>query len=77
MKMLRLIFAGLAIAMMTISTANARDSFSVGINIGSGHGQHVGYHVPVVRYYYAPKVRYYHAPRASYYSRHHNRGSSL
>jgi hypothetical protein len=62
MKILRSILIVLAIGTATISTANARDSFSIGINVG-GFGN--GYYEPV-RYYSAPPVVYYGAP-AYYY----------
>ncbi len=61
MKILRSLLTVLAIGAVTISTANARDSFSVGINVG-GYGN--DYHEPV-RYYSAPPVVY--APTAYYY----------
>ncbi len=61
MKILRSLLTVLAIGAVTISTANARDSFSLGINIG-GHSH--GYHEPI-RYYSAPPVVY--APTAYYY----------
>lgn len=62
MKFLRSVFIVLAIGAVTISTANARDSFSIGINVG-GFGN--GYYEPV-RYYSPPPVVYYGAP-AYYY----------
>jgi len=68
MKLLRSFLVVLAFG-ASISSAQARDSFSFGINIGGyspyGHGHPaVGYHVaPQVIYYSAPSV-YHHAPRA-------------
>ncbi len=61
MKFLRTLLTVLAIGAVSISTANARDSFSLGINIG-GHDH--GYYEPI-RYYSAPPVVY--APTAYYY----------
>lgn len=61
MKILRSLMAVLAIGVATISTANARDSFSLGINIG-GYG-----YAPPVAYYPAPPLVYYSAPSAYYY----------
>jgi hypothetical protein len=78
MKILRSIVAVLAIGAATISTANARDSFSLGINIGGfGYAPPVVYHAPPVvyhaphAYYYEPVRTYYHAPVVSfgYYDR--------
>lgn len=63
MKVLRLVFATLAIGVASISTAQARDSFSLGINIGTPYYAPP----PVVRYYPAPPVVYYSAPTAYYY----------
>lgn len=67
MKILRSMFIVLAIGAATISTANARDSFSLGINIGG-----YGYAPPPVVYYPAP-VYYdepvvYYRPAPRYYS---------
>ena len=62
MKILRSLIAVLAIGVAAMSTANARDSFSLGISIG-GHS-HV-YDEPV-RYYSAPPVVYYAAPTYYY-----------
>ena len=54
MKLLRSAVIALAIGVASISTASARDSFSLGVNIG-GYG-------------YAPPVAYYPAPPEVYYS---------
>ena len=54
MKLLRTAVIALAIGVVSISTASARDSFSLGVNIG-GYG-------------YAPSVAYYPAPPVVYYS---------
>ena len=67
MKILRSLIAVLAIGAATMSTANARDSFSLGINIGG-----FGYAPPPVAYYpppvvYAPTA-YYYEPVRSYYA---------
>jgi hypothetical protein len=56
MKLLRSAVIALTIGAASISTAFARDSFSVGVNIGS-----YGY-VPPVVYYPAPPVVYYSQP---------------
>lgn len=62
MKILRSVFVVLTIGAATISTANARDSFSLGINIGG-----YGYAPPPVVYYPAPATVYYGAPSVYYY----------
>jgi hypothetical protein len=84
MKILRSMFAVLALGLVTVSSANAHDSFSFGLNIG-GYAP-----APVVRYYSGPPVvfywsptvyfapqPFYYGPRASfsYYGndRHHHR----
>jgi hypothetical protein len=71
MKILHSLLAVLAISTIAISTANARDSFSLGINVGGfGYAPPVAYypapvyyHEPVVYYrepvYYHPAPRYY------------------
>lgn len=59
MKILRSMFVVLALGLVTISSANARDSFSFGLNIG-------GYGPPPVSYYPAPPVVYYGAPTVYY-----------
>lgn len=56
MKLLRSVIIGLAIGVASISTASARDSFSIGLNIG-GYG-----YAPPVAYYPAPPVVYYSQP---------------
>lgn len=56
MKTVYSAFLALTIGVATISAANARDSFSLGINIG-GYG-----YAPPVTYYAAPPVIYYSAP---------------
>lgn len=69
MKTLRSLLVVLAISAAAVSTASARDSFNIGINIG---GYNHGYHAPPpVRYYSAPPVVYgpqvyYAAPRVVY-----------
>lgn len=64
MKILRLVFATLAIGVASISSAQAHDSFSLGLSFGNGYSP---YEPPVVRYYSAPPVVYYGAPSAYYY----------
>ena len=56
MKLLRSAVVALAIGVASISTASARDSFSLGVNIG-GYG-----YAPPVAYYPAPPVVYYSQP---------------
>ena len=56
MKLLRSAVIALAIGAASISTASARDSFSLGVNIG-GYG-----YAPPVAYYPAPPVVYYSQP---------------
>jgi hypothetical protein len=75
MKILHSLFAVLAISAVAISTANARDSFSIGVNIGGyGYAPPVAYYPQPVYYsepvyyaepvYYSRPVTYYHpAPR--------------
>lgn len=90
MKLFRSLFMGLVIGLATLSSAQARDSVSLSINIG-GPGY---YAYPAVRHYVAPPVVYYPAQRiyhpapyayqyyppavygGDYYSghRHHHRG---
>ena len=56
MKLFRTAVIALAIGVASISTASARDSFSLGVNIG-GYG-----YAPPVAYYPAPPVVYYSQP---------------
>ncbi|MDI1297738.1 hypothetical protein [Methylotenera sp.] len=56
MKLLRTAVIALTIGVASISTASARDSFSLGVNIG-GYG-----YAPPVAYYPAPPVVYYSQP---------------
>lgn len=56
MKVLRTAVIALAIGAASISSAFARDSFSLGVNIG-GYG-----YAPPVAYYPAPPVVYYSQP---------------
>jgi hypothetical protein len=72
MKVLRSFVFALAIGVASVSAAQARDSFSIGINVG-GHSHHrypvVSHHVmsqPV--YYYEPVAYHRPAPRAYYYA---------
>lgn len=74
MKVLRLVFATLAIGVASISSVQARDSFSIGINVG-GYGYAPPavyyapppvYYAPAPAYYYEPVRSYYHAPVVSY-----------
>ncbi|WP_232415356.1 MULTISPECIES: hypothetical protein [Methylotenera] len=59
MKTLRSLLVVLALSAAAITSASARDSFSIGINVGGP-----GYYAPPVRYYSAPPVIY--APNAYY-----------
>jgi len=61
MKILKALLATVAIGMASITTANAHDSFHLGINLGG-----YGYAPPPVAYYPAPV--YYDAPRVYYSS---------
>jgi hypothetical protein len=56
MKVLRTAVIALSIGAASISSASARDSFSLGVNIG-GYG-----YAPPVAYYPAPPVVYYSQP---------------
>lgn len=56
MKLLRTAVIAMTIGIASISTASARDSFSLGVNIG-GYG-----YAPPVAYYPAPPVVYYNQP---------------
>ena len=61
MKLLRCLLMVLALA-ASISSAQARDSFNIGINIGG----YSPYGYPAVSYHPAPQVIYYDAPRVYY-----------
>jgi hypothetical protein len=61
MKILKLLLVGLAFTAAAAGTAQARDSFSVGINVGG-----YGYAPPPVYYYPAPARSYYAAPTVYY-----------
>lgn len=61
MKVLRSIAIALAIGAASVSTAQAHDSFSFGINIGAPV-----YAYPAVTYRAAPRVVYYEEPRVIY-----------
>lgn len=84
MKILRSAVVVLAIGAASISSASARDSFNIGINIG-GQGYYepypyyaappvVYYSEPVVYYRQAPSV-YYYAPVVSYGYQHYGNQS--
>ena len=66
MKVLRLVFATLAIGVASISSAQAHDSFSLGFNFGSPYYQ--PYQPPAAIYYPNPPVYYYGAPPVYYQS---------
>ncbi|OYY50188.1 MAG: hypothetical protein B7X95_03340 [Methylophilaceae bacterium 17-44-8] len=62
MKILKVLLATIAISVATMSSASARDSFNLGINIGG-----YGYAPPPAVYYYpGPSTYYYGAP--AYYA---------
>lgn len=65
MKILHSAAFALAIGLASVSSAQARDSFSLGINIGGfGYGPPVAYYpAPPIVYYDAPIVHYRHVPR--------------
>ena len=67
MKIFHSIVAALAIGTASITCAQAHDSFSFGLNIGSyGYAPPVTYYAPPVVYYSEPVAYYHPAPR--YYS---------
>lgn len=69
MKLVRLVIASLAISVAAVTTAQARDSFSIGVNIGVNdhHVTRTHRYVPAYHGYYgAPRI-YYSAPRIVYY----------
>lgn len=71
MKLIHSVILALAIGAATVSTAQARDSFSLGINVGGyGYAPPVAYYPEPVYYsepvYYAEPVRYY-RPAPRYY----------
>lgn len=74
MKIVKLLIATVALSGALVTTAHARDSFSIGVNIGGhGHGHHRQHtlrthrHAPAYYGYYrsAPRVVYY-APQVRY-----------
>ncbi len=78
MKIVKLLIATVALSGALATTAHARDSFSIGINIGShDHHRHTirtHRHAPTYygHYYYSePRVIYY-APRVHYRYRGHH-----
>ena len=71
MKLIHSVVFALAIGAATVSTAQARDSFSLGINIGGyGYAPPVAYYPAPIYYsepvYYAEPVTYY-RPAPRYY----------
>ncbi len=70
MKLVRLLIASVAISAAAVTTAQARDSFSLGISIG-GHDHHhviqTHRYVPAYHGYYGAPSVYYSAPRVVYY----------
>jgi hypothetical protein len=80
MKMFRLLLLTLALAIGGMSSAYARDSFGLSLNIGiPGYYAEppVVYYAPPPAVYYTPApTRYYYAPRAEFYysePRHYHR----
>ncbi len=68
MKLTKVLLGTIAISATMLSSAQARDSYSLGINIG-GYGyapQEIYYDAPRVYYRDAPVVRYYRAPVVRY-----------
>ena len=61
MKLLRCLVIALALG-ASLSTAQARDSFNIGINIGG----YLPYAYPAMSYHAAPPIIYYDAPRVYY-----------
>lgn len=61
MKILKALLATIAIGMASITTANAHDSFHLGINLGG-----YGYAPPPVTYYYPGPSTYYYGGPAYY-----------
>jgi len=72
MKVINTIVATIAIVAATATTAQARDSFSIGINIGGhGHTRHsIGthHHASAFRGYYGAPVVYYSSRPVVYYA---------
>lgn len=68
MNLLKTVALTIALTAATATTAHARDSFNIGINIGGyGYAPHsIVTHRYVPRYYGPPTV-YYSAPRVVYY----------
>jgi hypothetical protein len=72
MKLIHSVVLAVAISAAAVSTVQARDSFSLGINIGGyGYAPPVAYYPAPVYYsepvvYYSPPVRYY-RPAPVYY----------
>ena len=60
MKIFRSAIVALVVGVASISSAVARDSFNIGINVG-------GYGYPQAQYYAGPPVVYYNAPPVVYY----------
>jgi hypothetical protein len=85
MKVLRLLSASLMLSAVLVAQAHARDSFNVGINVGTfayappvvTHYPHTIYYsnTPTVVYYdTAPIVHYVPVIRYQSYPQHHSRG---
>jgi hypothetical protein len=69
MKILKTIVLTFALSAAVMTTAHARDSFSIGINIGGHDYSHVRTHrhVPVYHGYYGAPTIYYSTPHVVYY----------
>lgn len=84
MKVLRLLSASLMLSAVLVAQAHARDSFSVGINVGTfayappvvTHYPHTIYYsnTPTVIYYDTAPVHYVPVIRYQSYPQHHSRG---
>ena len=61
MKILRFLMVALTFGAFA-SAAQARDSFNIGISLGS-YGGHGYYGAPAITYHAVPQVIYYDAPR--------------
>jgi len=73
MKILKIIIATFALSAAVVTTAQAHDSFSIGINIGghdyAPHSVHTHRHAPAYYVYYGAPTVYYSQPvRDHYYS---------
>ena len=72
MKVINTIVATIAIVATTAATVQARDSFSIGVNIdGQGHTRHsmgTHHHASAFRGYYGTPIIYYSSRPVVYYA---------